>query len=234
MSQSAAKNKSKSPVELIGKRALTLSVVCPVYNERHVVAASLKRVLALKDARLKSLELIVVDDCSHDGTYDILQDLAESDDRITLIRHVTNKGKGGALKTGFEKATGDVTVCHDADMEYDPSDILKLLPPFLEEGADAVFGSRYLSAPYRRTLRFRHSLMNRSLTTASNWLTDLDLTDLETCYKAVRTPLLKSIPLRSNDFRIEVELAFKLAKRQARIFETPIRYYPRTYQEGKK
>lgn len=234
MSHPESSTKDPATVELFGKRALTLSVVCPVYNERHVVAASIRRVLDIDDSKIKSMEIIIVDDCSTDGTYDILRSLEKEDERIKLIRHSSNKGKGGALRTGFAQCSGDVTVCHDADMEYDPKDIVKLLSPFLDEGADAVFGSRYLSAPYRRALRFRHSLMNRSLTMLSNWFTDLDLTDLETCYKAVRTPLLQSIPLRSNDFRIEVELAFKLAKRQARIFETPIRYYPRTYEEGKK
>ena len=234
MSKPASSQSDPATVELFGKRALTLSVVCPVYNERHVVAASIKRLLTIDDPKIKSMEVIIIDDCSNDGTYEILRQLANEDNRIKLMRHSSNQGKGGALRTGFAEASGEVTVCHDADMEYDPHDIIKLLQPFLEEGADAVFGSRYLSAPYRRALRFRHSLMNRSLTMLSNWFTDLDLTDLETCYKAVRTPLLQSIPLRSDDFRIEVELAFKLAKRQARIFETPIRYYPRTYEEGKK
>ena len=222
------------PVELRGKSSLSLSVLTPVYNERHVVEASLRRVLALDSDLIHRLELIVVDDCSTDGTTQILEQMAEREPRMRLIKHATNKGKGGALRTAIAEATGDVTICHDADLEYDPSDILGLLVPFLKEGADAVFGSRYMTAPYRRTLKFRHSWMNRSLTQLSNWLTDLDLTDLETCYKATRTALLQSIPLRSNDFRIEVELAFKLGKRRARIFEAPIRYNPRTYQEGKK
>lgn len=226
--------KKASLVELHGDESVSLSVLTPVYNERHVVAASLRRVLAIDSPLIHRLELIVVDDASTDGTSEVLDQLAAEEPRIRLIRHEQNRGKGGALRTAIAEATGDITVCHDADLEYDPEDIPSLIVPFLNEGADAVYGSRYMTAPYRRTLRYRHSLMNRMLTTASNWLTDLDLSDLETCYKAVRTPLLQSIPLRSNDFRIEVELTFKLAKRRARIFETPIRYLPRTYQEGKK
>jgi SAM-dependent methyltransferase len=138
------------------------------------------------------------------------------------------------VRTAIARATGDVTVIHDADLEYHPADIPGLLVPFVEEGADAVLGSRYLSAPYRRALMHRHTVMNRLLTTASNWITDLNISDLETCYKAVRTALLQSIPLRSDDFRFEVEIVCKLAKRRALIFETPIRYFPRSYEEGKK
>ncbi|HET9698535.1 MAG TPA: glycosyltransferase [Terriglobales bacterium] len=211
-----------------------LSVLIPVYNERHVVDASVRRVLALQHPLISELEVIVVDDCSRDGTTEVLQRLAAEDSRITLIRHETNKGKGGALRTAIARATGDVCVVHDADFEYNPADIPSLLVPFAEEGADAVFGSRYLSASYRRALMYRHTLMNKGLTAVCNWLTDLHVTDVETCYKAVNTTLLKSIPIRSNDFRFEIELTFKLAKRSARVFEVPIRYLPRTYAEGKK
>jgi glycosyltransferase involved in cell wall biosynthesis len=218
----------------LGLSAFRLSVLVPVYNERHVVEASLRRVLALRDDLISSLELIVVDDHSNDGTWPVLQRLAEEDSRIVLLRNEQNLGKGAALRKAIIHSTGDVSIVHDADLEYDPSDIPSLLLPFAKEGADAVFGSRYLSAPYRRALMHRHTTINKMLTSASNWLTDLNLTDLETCYKAVKTDLLKSIPLRSNDFRCEVELTFKLAKRRARIFEAPIRYLPRTREEGKK
>src|SRR5258705_10125892 len=211
-----------------------LSVLVPVYNERHVVEASLRRVLALEDDLISSLELIVVDDQSTDGTWEILERLATQDDRIVLLRNERNMGKGAALRQAISRSTGDISIVHDADLEYDPSDIPSLLLPFAKEGADAVFGSRYLSAPYRRALMHRHTTINKILTSASNWLTDLNLTDLETCYKAVKTDLLKSIPIRSNDFRFEVEITFKLAKRRARIFEAPIRYLPRTREEGKK
>jgi glycosyltransferase involved in cell wall biosynthesis len=164
----------------------------------------------------------------------VLQQVAANDPRVRLYRHERNRGKGAAIRTALEHATGDICVVHDADMEYNPGDIPLLLRPFIEEGADAVFGSRYMSASYRRALMHRHTVINKALTAMSNWLTDLNLSDIETCYKAINTSLLKSIPLRSNDFRFEIELAFKLAKRRARIFEVPIRYLPRSYEEGKK
>lgn len=211
-----------------------LSVIVPVYNERHVVETSLRRVLALEHELISSLELVLVDDASTDGTLEILRRLADEDDRITLIAHETNRGKGAAIRTALSHSTGDIVVIHDADLEYNPADIPSLLVPFAKEGADAVFGSRYLSAPYRRALMYRHTMINKVLTVLGNWFTDLTLTDIETCYKAVNATLLKSIPLRSNDFRFEVELVFKLAKRRARIFEAPIRYLPRTNAEGKK
>jgi glycosyltransferase involved in cell wall biosynthesis len=211
-----------------------LSVLVPVYNERHVVEMSLRRVLDLNHELIKSLEVIVVDDCSTDGTRDVLRQLQEEDSRITLLFHETNQGKGATIRTAIAHATGDIAIIHDADLEYNPEDIPSLLVPFAEEGADAVFGSRYLSAPYRRALMYRHTMTNKLLTRLSNWFTDLDLTDVETCYKAVNAMLLKSIPLRSDDFRFEIEIVFKLAKRRARIFEAPIRYLPRTHQEGKK
>ena len=211
-----------------------LSVLIPVFNERHVAEASIRRVLALRDDLISSLEVIVVDDQSTDGTWEILQRLATEDDRVVLLRNPRNMGKGAALRQAIAHSTGDISIVHDADLEYDPGDIPSLLVPFAKEGADAVFGSRYLSAPYRRALMHRHTTINKILTSASNWLTDLNLTDLETCYKAIKTDLLKSIPLRSNDFRFEVEITFKLAKRRARVFEAPIRYLPRTREEGKK
>lgn len=211
-----------------------LSVLVPVHNERHVVEASLRRVLALNHDLISSLELIVVDDCSTDGTRDILERLANEDERIIFLHHEINQGKGAAIRTALTRVTGDIVIIHDADLEYNPADIPALLVPFAKEGADAVFGSRYLSAPYRRALMFRHTLINKFVTTLANCFTDLTLTDMETCYKSVNSTLLKSIPLRSNDFRFEVEIVFKLAKRRARIFEVPIRYLPRTYEEGKK
>lgn len=211
-----------------------LSVIVPVYNERHVVEASLRRVLALEHELISSLELVLVDDASTDGTLEILRRLADEDGRVTLIAHETNSGKGAAIRTALAHSTGDIVVIHDADLEYNPADIPSLLVPFAKEGADAVFGSRYLSAPYRRALMFRHTMMNKVLTLLGNFLTDLTLTDVETCYKAINATLLKSIPLRSNDFRFEVEIVFKLAKRRAHIFEAPIRYLPRSNAEGKK
>ncbi len=220
--------------EALPKSAVSVSVLVPVYNERHLVAGSLARVLALSSPTISALEVIVVDDRSTDGSWEILERIAETDHRIRLFRHERNRGKGAAIRSAIAEATGDVCIVHDADLEYNPADIPVLLRPFLEEGADAVYGSRYMAAPYRRALGHRHSTVNRVLTGLSNWFTDLDLTDVETCYKAVNRKLLQSIPLRYDDFRFEVELTIKLAKRRARVFEAPIRYLPRTQEEGKK
>ena len=214
--------------------SFALSVLVPVYNERHLVEASLRRVLSLKSELISSLQVIVVDDSSSDGSWQVLQRLAAEDDRILLLRHEHNQGKGAAIRTAIEQASGEICIVHDADLEYHPEDIPSMLVPFAREGADAVFGSRYLPSLYRRTLMYRHTLLNKFLTTAGNWFSDLNLSDLETGYKAIKTDLLKSIPIRSNDFRFEVEITFKLAKRRARIFEVPIRYLPRSYEEGKK
>ena len=223
-----------APIDEPLLNSFRLSIMVPVYNERHFVKESLRRVLALESPLISSLEVIVVDDQSTDGTWKILQRLAAQEPRIVLLRNERNLGKGAAIRKAIEHSTGDVSIIHDADLEYDPQDIPSLLVPFAREGADAVFGSRYLSAPYRRALMHRHTTINKTLTSISNWLTDLNLTDLETCYKAIKTNLLKSIPIRSNDFRFEVEITFKLAKRGARVFEAPIRYIPRTREEGKK
>lgn len=207
----------------------------PVYNERFVVQKAIERVLAVESPRITRLDLIIVDDGSTDGTPRILERLAEKHrDRIQLHCHPRNRGKGAAVRTGLGFATGDVTVIQDADLEYDPRDLEWLILPFLCEDADAVYGSRFTTRQYRRVLYFRHTMGNRLLTWLCNLLTDLNLTDMETGYKAVRTPLLRSIPLRSEDFRIEPELTIKLAKRRARMFEVPINYAGRTYEEGKK
>jgi glycosyltransferase involved in cell wall biosynthesis len=214
--------------------SFSLSVLMPVYNERYLVEASLRRLLALKDDIIHSMEVIIVDDRSTDGSWDILQRVAQEDERVVLLRHERNMGKGAALRTALVRATGDICIVHDADLEYNPADIPSLLRPFATEAADAVFGSRYLSTHYRRALMFRHTLNNKMLTFVANIFTDLNLSDIETCYKAIRTPLFQSIPLRNNDFRFEIEIAFKLAKRRARIFEAPISYLARSYQEGKK
>jgi glycosyltransferase involved in cell wall biosynthesis/phospholipid N-methyltransferase len=212
-----------------------LSVVMPVYNERYLVAESIRRLLAVQSPLISRLDLIIVDDGSTDGTRDILRALAAAHpDRITYIEHQQNQGKGAAVNTGIAQAQGSVTVIHDADLEYDSQDLPKLMVPFIHDAADAVYGSRFLAGTYRRVLYYRHSVGNRLLTAICNLLTDLNLTDMETCYKAVRTRLLQSIPIRSRDFRLEPELTFKLAKRGASIFEVPISYAGRTYEEGKK
>jgi len=213
---------------------LKVSVLIPVYNERFLAAASIRRVLAVRDPSIHEIEVIVVDDGSTDGTREVLRALARDHPQIRYIEHERNLGKGAALRTAITHATGDVCVAHDADLEYHPADLPRLVQPFLEEQADAVFGSRFLTGDYRRVLLFYHSLGNRLLTTLINMVTNLNLSDMETCYKMVRTKLLRSIPLRYNDFRIEPELTIKLAKRGAAIFEAPIRYAGRTYAEGKK
>ncbi len=219
----------------------SLSVLVPAYNEQHLVASSLSRLSILASSPLlERVEIIVVDDCSTDGTPEVLRDFAASraGSETTLtwhfLRHEVNQGKGKAIQTALERATCELTVIHDADLEYHPKDLLRLVDVFLDERADAVFGSRFAGGDVRRVLHFRHELGNRFLTLLCNLVTNLNLTDMETCYKAVRTDLLKSIPLVSNDFRLEPELTIKLAKRQARIYEVPISYSGRTYQEGKK
>jgi glycosyltransferase involved in cell wall biosynthesis len=214
--------------------SFSLSVLVPVYNERYLVEMSLRRVLALRDDIILSLEVIVVDDYSTDGSWEILKRIAVEDERVVLLRHERNMGKRAALRTALKQATGEISIVHDADLEYNPADIPSLLRPFATEGADAVFGSRYLSSHYLRALMFRHTLSNKALTFVANIFTDLNLSDIEACYKAIRTPLFQSIPLRSNDFRFEIEIAFKLAKRHARIFETPIAISPAAIRKARK
>ncbi len=179
-------------------------------------------------------ELVVVDDCSTDGTSDILKRLAESEPSIRLIRHQVNQGKGAAVRTAIQNATGDFCLVQDADLEYDPSEYVKLLRPLLDGHADAVFGSRYLAGEQTRVLPFWHSMMNKGLTTLSNMFSNLNVTDMETCYKVFRTDLLKSIPIRSDRFGFEPEITMKSSKRKLRVYEVPISYHGRTYEEGKK
>jgi glycosyltransferase involved in cell wall biosynthesis len=223
--------------------ATTLSILVPVHNEQYLVEASLARLAVLgASPLLRRIKVIVVDDCSTDQTPAALARFQASLDpgfgngkfEWLFLRHEENQGKGGAIRTALEHADTDLTVIHDADLEYHPVDLLRMIPVVLDEGADAVFGSRFLSGGFHRVLYFRHAVGNNLLTTLCNLASDLNLTDMETCYKMVRTPLLRSIPLESRDFRIEPEITIKLAKRGARIFEVPISYSGRTYQEGKK
>ncbi len=219
----------------------SLTVIVPVYNEEHLLAASLERLRALEgDSGLAGLQVIVVDDASRDRTPEVVRDfaarVAAAPARIEwlFLRHERNQGKGAALRTGLQHANRDITVVHDADLEYHPRDLVRMVRVFDEEQADAVFGSRFAGGERRRALLYRHEIGNRLLTLLTNLATNVNLTDMETCYKAVRTDLIKSIPLESSDFRIEPELVLKLAKREAKIFEVPISYSGRTYQEGKK
>jgi SAM-dependent methyltransferase len=217
----------------------SLSVLVPVYNEQHLVEASLARLEVLGESPLLSrVQVIVVDDHSTDATPEVLRqfEASRAGGRIewVFLRHDRNRGKGNAIRTALARASCEISAIHDADLEYHPKDLLRIVKVFEEENADAVFGSRFTGADVRRVLFFRHQIGNRLLTFLTNIVTDLNVSDMETCYKAVRTDLLKSIPLRSNDFRLEPELTIKLAKRGARLFEVPIRYSGRTYREGKK
>jgi glycosyltransferase involved in cell wall biosynthesis len=217
------------------RQEATLSVIVPVYNERYLVGAMLSQLKDLSIEGVSNLEILTVDDGSTDGSDRVLEQFATSDpERFKFIKHLTNRGKGAAVRSGIEAATGDLIVFQDADLEYDPRDYARLVRPFLEDGADVVYGSRFGSAERRRVLLFRHQLGNRLITFISNLFTDLNLSDVETCYKMLRAPLLKSIPLRSNDFAMEIEITAKVAKRQCNIFEVPISYRGRTYREGKK
>ena len=213
---------------------MKVSILIPVYNERTVAERSLSLVLAAPLPEDLERELIVVDDRSTDGTWEILQRLAVAHPVIRLFRHERNQGKGAAVRTAIGEATGDFALIQDADLEYDPVEYPKLLRPLLDGRADAVFGSRYMAAEQMRVLPFWHTMINKGLTLACNMFCNLKLTDMETCYKVFRTDLLKSIPIRSNRFGFEPEIVMKCAKRNLRIYETPISYHGRTYEEGKK
>jgi glycosyltransferase involved in cell wall biosynthesis len=213
---------------------MKLSILVPVYNERAVVERSLSLVLAAPLPEEMDRELIIIDDCSTDGTSAILERIAGADNRIRLVRHPVNRGKGAAVRTAIQHATGDFCLVQDADLEYDPGEYPRLLKPLLEGHADAVFGSRYLRGEQTRVLPFWHSMINKFLTLVSNMFCNLNVTDMETCYKVFRTDLLKSIPVRSDRFGFEPEITMKSAKRKLRIYEVPISYHGRTYEEGKK
>jgi glycosyltransferase involved in cell wall biosynthesis len=221
----------------------TLSVIVPAYNEQYLVEASLTRLRVLgESALLSSIKVIVVNDGSSDHTAEAIERFRmslESGERNpkfhwVWVRHKKNQGKGAAIRTGLMHVDTELVVIHDADLEYHPSDLLKMVELFLFEDADAVFGSRFMPGGYKRALFFRHALGNNLLTFLCDMVCDLNLSDMETCYKMVRADLLKSIPLESSTFDVEPELAIKLAKRGARIFEVPISYSGRTYHEGKK
>lgn len=208
-----------------------LTAVVPVYNEAATVVEVIRVVLAQRPIQ----ELVVVDDCSKDGTWDQLQAIAKSEPRIKLIQHDVNQGKGAALRTGIAHATSPIVVIQDADLEYDPTEYYRLLNPILSGKADVVFGSRFLGSPGgHRVLYFWHSVGNRFLTTCSNIATDLNLTDMETCYKTFRREILQTIRIQENRFGFEPEITAKVAKKKVRIYEVAISYSGRTYAEGKK
>ena len=213
----------------------TVCVLMPVYNERYRVREAVGQVFSAQWPAVFVRHLVIVDDGSQDGTREILHQLvAEYPGRITLIEHAVNQGKGAAIRTAIQAAEGDFAVIQDADLEYDPNDCVAMLELLASGQADVVYGSRFASSPRRRVLYFWHSLGNRVLTTLCNMLADLNLTDMETCYKAFRLELLRSIPIRCERFGIEPELTMKVAKRDVTIYEVPVSYYGRTYAEGKK
>jgi glycosyltransferase involved in cell wall biosynthesis len=207
---------------------LKLSVVVPVYNERETIGKVYERIKAVDLDK----EILLVDDCSTDGTREIVRGLA--DDQTKVFFHEKNMGKGAALRTGFSNATGDILVIQDADMEYDPAEYPKLIRPILEGKADVVYGSRFAGGEYHRVLFFWHMVGNKLLTLFSNMFTNLNLTDMETCYKVFSRDVFKKIRIEENRFGFEPEITAKVARMRARIYEVGISYAGRSYEEGKK
>jgi len=207
-----------------------LSVVMPVYNE----AATIEPIIAAVLAQRPVQELLVVDDGSHDGTREILERLAQTTPRLRLFLQQVNRGKGAALRRGFQEATAPYVIVQDADREYDPAEYHLLLAPLLEGHADVVYGSRFKGACAQRVLYYWHSLGNKFLTFLSNMATDINLTDLETCYKVFRREVIQGIRLEEDRFGFEPEVTAKIARLGVRIYEVAISYYGRTYAEGKK
>ncbi len=219
---------------------MLVSLVIPVYNEIPTLAELLRRCIAVDFPK----QLVLVDDCSKDGSREFLQELSEKGigllggtprnrNELKVLFQPHNQGKGAALRRGFSEATGDIIIVQDADLEYDPRDILCIIQPILDGEADVVFGSRFTGTP-RRVLYFWHTVVNNALTTLSNMTTGLNLTDMETCYKAMRAEVLRSITVEENRFGFEPEVTAKIARGKWRVYEVPISYHGRTYEEGKK
>ena len=220
---------------------MKISLVIPVFNETNTLAELLRRVVAVDFPK----ELVIVDDCSTDGSREFLEDLSrrglealpgarpKNTNELRIAFQEKNQGKGAALRRGFAEATGEVVVVQDADLEYDPRDIDRLVQPIRDGLADVVYGSRFIGTP-RRVLYYWHTVVNNALTTLSNMGSGLNLTDMETCYKAFRREVIQSIPIEEDRFGFEPEVTAKIARRGCRVYEVPISYHGRTYEEGKK
>lgn len=207
-----------------------LSVIMPVYNEQATVALVIERLLLVSGV----LEILVVDDCSSDKTPLILQQLAAKNETVIVIRHAENRGKTAALRTGFQASKGEIVIVQDADLEYDPSEISSVIQPIIDGHADVVYGSRFLVRKAARVLYFYHYLANKALTLLSNLLTNVNLTDVETGYKAFRGEIIRNMIITSAGFGFEIEVTAKICKLDCAVYEVPISYYGRTYKEGKK
>lgn len=210
---------------------MTLSVVIPCYNEEHTILEIVERV---RRSPVELKEIIIVDDCSRDGTRNVLRDHLEEDPLIRVLYHEVNQGKGAALRTGIKAATGDLVIIQDADLEYDPDEYPRLVEPIETGRADVVFGSRFMGGGPHRVVYFWHMLGNSFLTLLSNMFTNINLTDMETCYKLFRREIIQGITIEENRFGFEPEITAKVAALKVRIFEVGISYYGRTYEEGKK
>ena len=215
------------------EKSVKLSIVVPCYNESRTLHRCIERVLGIADEAL-SLEVIIVDDCSTDGSLAIARELAGSHEQIMVLTHEKNRGKGAALSTGFKSATGDFVAVQDADLEYDPKDLRRILVPLVNGDADVVLGSRFLSPGAHRVLYYWHCLANHFLTILSNMFSDLNLTDMECCYKVFRRDVIQRIDIQEERFGFEPEIVAKVAQMRLRIFEVGVSYYGRTYAEGKK
>lgn len=207
-----------------------LGVVIPVYNEEKTLNLIVKRVLARPEVG----EIVMVNDCSTDGTWEAMEEIAKSDDRIRIFSHKVNMGKGAALRTGFEHVNSEFIIIQDADLEYDPDEYPKLLAPIISGKADVVYGSRFLGSGMHRVLYYWHSVGNNMLTLLSNMLTNINLTDMETCYKVFRSEVIKELTIEEDRFGFEPEITAKVAKMKVPLYEVAISYYGRTYEEGKK
>lgn len=216
----------------LGEFCMRLSVIVPCYNE----IATIDNIIdAVNNSPYPNKEIIVIDDCSTDGTREKLKQEIENSGRVSrVLYHDINQGKGAALRTGIQAATGDLVVIQDADLEYDPNEYSRLVEPILKNKADVVFGSRFFGSDAHRVLYFYHRLGNSFLTLLSNMFSNLDLTDMETCYKVFRREIIQSIKIEENRFGFEPEITAKIAKLHCRIYEVGISYYGRTYEEGKK